>query len=351
MREKTDWQELAAKTFCILTFCAGAYFFAKHLLPALFPLVSAFAVAFFVSRAAERLSRLTGAPAGLWAFVILSVALGVALLLALLLFRVLIGQISSFILGGMESGFFAVGQAVCLLEGIPFVGELICESEEYAEQTLRPLLTSALSGVATLLGGVASRALRATPTTLLSAVVGVICTYYMSVDFERICGFVKRLLPKKAQGSLSRLSNGALKVGARYLRAYLTLFLITFSILAAGLFAVSPRYALVLALIIAAIDVLPVFGAGLVLVPWSVISFISGEAFSGAWLLALYLAVALVRQIAEPRLIGKSMGMHPLGALLCMYFGYRLLGVAGMLFAPAAVSVALVSLGDKRRAE
>ena len=57
-------------------------------------------------------------------------------------------------------------------------------------------------------------------------------------------------------------------------------------------------------------------------------------------LLVLYLTVSIVRQIIEPRLVGKSLGMHPLWALLAGYAGWRLFGVFGMVLGPVFFLVA-----------
>ena len=42
----------------------------------------------------------------------------------------------------------------------------------------------------------------------------------------------------------------------------------------------------------------------------------------------------------EPRLVGSQMGLHPLLTLVCIYVGYRLWGVLGMLLAPMLVITA-----------
>ena len=43
---------------------------------------------------------------------------------------------------------------------------------------------------------------------------------------------------------------------------------------------------------------------------------------------------AVVRQIAEPRLVGKSLGLHPLLMLISFYAGLRLFGGIGILLGP-----------------
>ena len=102
--------------------------------------------------------------------------------------------------------------------------------------------------------------------------------------------------------------------------------------------SIGAEYALLLAAITAIVDILPVLGVGTVLVPWSVISYISGDISRGTAILILYVAVIILRQFIEPKIIGKSLGIHPLLSLFSMYVGLRVFGVIGIILAPALVA-------------
>ena len=93
-------------------------------------------------------------------------------------------------------------------------------------------------------------------------------------------------------------------------------------------------YAFLLALLIAAVDFLPLLGTGVVLIPWGIICLILGQVRLGIGLLILYGVTTLIRQVLEPKLIGEGLGLHPLLSLLSMYAGLRLFGVWGMILAP-----------------
>ena len=94
------------------------------------------------------------------------------------------------------------------------------------------------------------------------------------------------------------------------------------------------RYALLWGILVALVDALPVLGTGAVLIPWSLISFLESNNARALGLLGLYAIVALTRSVLEPRLVGKQLGLDPLLTLACLYAGFRLWGVAGMIFAP-----------------
>ena len=104
-----------------------------------------------------------------------------------------------------------------------------------------------------------------------------------------------------------------------------------------GLVLLRHPYALLLAFLIAFIDALPVFGTGTVLIPWALLSCITGRVPYGIALAALYAVIALVRSVMEPKLVAAQAGLPPLAALVAMYVGFCALGVAGMLLFPLAL--------------
>ena len=121
-----------------------------------------------------------------------------------------------------------------------------------------------------------------------------------------------------------------------YAKAYLLLFLLTFVEVLCGLLILRRPYAFLVAFVIATVDILPVLGTGTVLIPWAVILLLSGQYRTGLGLLILYGVVTVVRQIAEPHLIGGTLGIHPLATLFFLFVGVRLFGFAGVLLAPLA---------------
>ena len=126
----------------------------------------------------------------------------------------------------------------------------------------------------------------------------------------------------------------------RWLRAQCVLIVITFFQLLAGLLLIRQPYALLLAVVIAFIDALPVFGTGTVLLPWAVLCCLEGNFPKGIALTALYLVIWLVRSVMEPKLMAKSAGLPPLPALMAMYVGFCAMGVAGMILGPILLLLA-----------
>ena len=98
-------------------------------------------------------------------------------------------------------------------------------------------------------------------------------------------------------------------------------------------------YPLIFSIIICIIDALPILGAGAVLLPWSLMSFATGDIKLGLALLAIYFLVLSVRQMLEPKLISQNLGVHPLVTLISMYSGFKFFGVIGFLIGPVVMII------------
>lgn len=181
-------------------------------------------------------------------------------------------------------------------------------------------------------------AVRGLPTALLFTVVLLLSCYYLAADDGHIGDALASRLPAGLRSRLPRWRESAGRFFRRYLRAYLLIALVTFSEMLVGLFCLHKPYPLLFAALIAFVDLLPVFGTGTVLIPWAVIDFITGSVPAGLGLLVLYGVSLLVRQIIEPRLVGDSLGIHPLLSLVAVYAGFRLFGLAGMILSPLAAA-------------
>jgi sporulation integral membrane protein YtvI len=173
-----------------------------------------------------------------------------------------------------------------------------------------------------------------TPSAFISIIVSLVACIYLSMDFKNIASSLLSVFPKSLSSSIESLKAKFEKSYKGYIKAYLILFLITFSELFLGLWILKRRYAFLTALIIAAVDILPVLGTGIILVPWGILMIIEQNFFVGFGLLTLYAIVIIVRQVTEPYFISESLGLHPLLSLFSMFAGLKLFGIIGMLFAP-----------------
>ena len=202
-------------------------------------------------------------------------------------------------------------------------------------------LASTLAKYATEFSGWAVKVLAtgviSIPGALITIIVTIVSSFYMSADYQTVAAFLKRLVPEKYQGTVDNALGYVRTAVTVYIRSYLCLFLITFVILWAGFALLDVPYKLGLSFGIALFDLLPILGVGGILMPWGTIGLLMGNLKIGLGIWALYVVIAAVRNAVEPKLVGHQIGLHPLATLVAMVVGLKLAGLAGMMLLPISL--------------
>lgn len=177
------------------------------------------------------------------------------------------------------------------------------------------------------------------PGTIVSVVITVISTFFMVVDYDLILSFLKKLIPASKKELFETSAHYAKGMIAIYIKSYALLFLLTFVELTIGFTLLNIPYGVLLALLIAIFDIMPILGTGGILLPWALILLIMGNLKLAAGIAALYIIITAVRQSLEPRIVGAQIGLHPLATLIAMLLGLGLFGLVGLIAFPVALSV------------
>ena len=204
-----------------------------------------------------------------------------------------------------------------------------------------------LNAVMGLFGGVvqdhAGRVAAAVPDFLINVILALVSAYFFMSDRERIFGTVARACPewlaihfRQSRQSFSDALQG-------YLRAQYILMTMVGIISIIGLLIMRSPFALLLGLLFAVLDFLPILGAGAVLVPWSIMSFIMGNPRQGIILLIIYGIITITRQVLQPKILGDQIGIHPLVSLMSIFIGFRLFGLLGLIIGPTLVMMLIAT--------
>ncbi|MCI9146111.1 MAG: sporulation integral membrane protein YtvI [Eubacterium sp.] len=196
-------------------------------------------------------------------------------------------------------------------------------------------LTSGITGVYSVVKSI--------PSAILSLVIGIIAWIFFTKDYNYIVGFIKRQLPEGKKNLLSETKQIFSKTILKMLRAYGIIMFITFCELFLGLSilnligVMNNGYVFMIAIAIAVFDILPVAGSGGILIPWAVVSLILGSYPKAIGLIVIYVVITVIRQYIEPKIVGSSLGVHPIVTLAGLYFGLKLFGFMGMFIIPLTV--------------
>lgn len=227
----------------------------------------------------------------------------------------------------------------------PFIYERL--DEEVVLGTVTEAIKNVISTLSAELAQLLTGIIKALPGIMLFFAVFVLACFYFSMDYYKIKEKVKEYLPRFMQNTVSEIKEGMRSAGIQYIKAYSIIMLVNFALLFIGFLVIGIDYALIIALGIALLDMLPVLGMGTILVPWAVIQFLFGNTQQALNILAIFGIISLVREIIEPKVVGNCMGMHPLLTLISMYAGYKFFGVLGIILLPPTVMI-IKSFADKR---
>jgi len=179
------------------------------------------------------------------------------------------------------------------------------------------------------------------PALFVRILITLISTFFIASDYEKLSKFMFRQLSGKTKAVVLNIKDYIINTLFVVVRSYILIMSITFVELSIGLSIIRIENAIFIAAIVAIVDILPVLGTGTVMIPWAVITAIQGNVPRAVSLLILYLIITVIRNIVEPRFIGKQMGLHPIVSLMCMFIGAKLFGAIGLFGMPIAVSLLL----------
>lgn len=281
----------------------------------------------------------------------IGVSLGLVLLSALV---VLLTALAVREMGVLANALPDLEQTASL--GLNAMESFLMNLADRTPEGIRPLLNQAVSntfssGTAILdraaarLPALASSVVSRVPGSALTVGTGILSAFMVSARLPVLKNKLKELpLTERLRSYLPALQKMRSALWG-WLKAQLKLSGVCFAILTAGLLLLRIPYAPIWAVLIALVDAVPVLGTGTVLLPWSLICLIQGQSARAIGLLGLYAVTLLSRTTLEPRLVGKQLGLDPLVTLLCLYVGYQLWGIGGMLLSPL-LSVAAKELAN-----
>ena len=217
----------------------------------------------------------------------------------------------------------------------------IQESLEEAQKDIGDITGQAVGKISQFTVDKAGTFARNIPGILISIIFSILSAYFFIADRDRILEFGRNHTPQIIQEKWRMMAESFKMVFGGYFKAQFKIMAVIGVILFIGMLILKVRFAILVAILVAFLDMLPFLGTGTVLIPWAVFKLLSGDIRYAVGLVILYLVTQLVRRIIEPKLVGDSIGMNPLATLIFMYIGYRVGGVLGMILAVPIGAVVL----------
>jgi len=350
----TDGEQRTIKRALVAAFWVAvavlcAYLLFKYLFAWLAPFIVAWIIAFFLQPAAGWLHKRTRVPRKLCAILLTTLLFalaGTVIVLAVVRAVTELANLSENLAAYIPGIAALTDRVAAWFEGITGGPQALGGLVPSIQQSVTSGLTDAAKQLGASLPGILAAIFSSVPKILFFTALLVVSAYYIGADYDRINRFVLLQIPSRVRSVIIEIKNIFKRTIYRYFRAYAILAFITFLELYIGFLIIRINYAILLAAAVCVVDVLPVLGVGTVLIPWGVYSLFTGDIYTGAALLILYGAILVMRNILEPRIVGRSIGLYPLLTLISMYVGFRIFGVAGMVLLPMS-AVLLINYNNR----
>lgn len=193
-----------------------------------------------------------------------------------------------------------------------------------ASKTAVDITTKMVSGTVSFLGYI--------PYILMLVLCTLLATYFFTKDFTSAKDKFLNVIPSHKSDKLFYVFNESKKMLGNYMLSYMLIISLTFLETLIGFVLLDVKYAVILSILSAIFDILPVLGIGTIYIPLALIYFLSKNYFVAIWIVVLYVVVTVVRQIVEPKIVSSSLGIHPVPILAAIFIGLKANGVSGMFF-------------------
>lgn len=216
---------------------------------------------------------------------------------------------------------------------------LLVSQEETAGMTQTSESGFDLSFLATPLGGLLSTA-KQIPVVFAGIFMGIIACFFITCDYDKFRLLISENISREHEIAIVKTRRILGDILGKMLKSYATLIFITFCEVSIGLNILKligvygGGYILVISIITAIVDILPVLGTGTILIPWAIFNLFTGNIGLGIGLFVLYILITVIRQVIEPRLVAMNVGLHPAITLFGMYLGVQVFGFFGIFILP-----------------
>lgn len=339
-------KQFIVNTAYILLIVVMVYIFLKYGLSLISPFAIAFVIAYLLNRPANKISQSLKLPRKLVSFILVLIFYGVVVILISYIGIRFVSGISNIIssipaiyekqLGPfLMKTFDNIKEAVYNID--PAIVEMISEGFNQFVKSLGEHITNFSLSLLGSLSNVAS----ILPGFFVKLLLMIISTFFIAIDFDSLTRFVKKQFTPKVNTMIDNIKEYIVNILFVVIKSYGVIMFITFIELSIGLKIVGISNAVLIAFLISIFDILPVLGTGGIMIPWAVMELIQRDYKTAIGLFLVYMFVTVVRNIIEPKLVGKQLGLHPVVTLMSMFIGTKLLGIVGLFGFPIALSLLL----------
>lgn len=166
---------------------------------------------------------------------------------------------------------------------------------------------------------------------IFMGIITILATYFFIAERDKLAEISNRIFPESLKKGYKLVIDNFKNAVGGYFKAQFKIMIVLLVVMFIAFELMNVSYSILIALGIAFLDFLPIFGTGAVFWPWAIVEILSGNYLRAVFIIILYLVCQLIKQLLQPKMVGDSIGISPFMALFFMFIGYRLQGIIGMI--------------------
>lgn len=203
-----------------------------------------------------------------------------------------------------------------------------------ASKSLKNITSNILFGILGFLGGI------------LSTILILVISFYLVVEENGVEKFVQTLVPAEYRNQALRIIKKAeINLGKWFIGQLFLGFIIGLATFI-GLYFIGVPYALVLGIVAGVLELIPYIGPTLSAIPAVAIAFTVSPLLAAATLILYFFIQQFENYLIVPKVMEKSVGLHPVIIIIAMLIGGQFAGIMGIILAIPVTTIISIVLGD-----
>ncbi len=326
-------EKLKENKLLILLLLTGAvYFFLKYISSLIAPILIAMLFVTIFGPLLKKMQENFRVHRQIGAVVLLLLAATLLVGLIWILFSWIVGSLPQWT-GGLETLEGEIEEIVHTI--CQSVGKTLGIDSIYLEETLLKNINEGIDYIRyRAVPGMLSHSL--TYVKLLATFGGFMVTFIIGAvllakDYDEI---MNKMLDREEFHVLLEVICGIIRYIATYVKAQFVIISVMAGVAAIVLSILGIKHGVLWGILAGLLDALPFIGTGIVLIPLALVQLFQGSYWGGVICILLYVGCIFLRELLEPRLIGRRIGVNPIAVLLSIYAGIQLFGIWGIIKGP-----------------
>ena len=212
----------------------------------------------------------------------------------------------------------------------PGIQQIVDERIQWVESKLLEVVRKVMDLLLGLLGN------------LFHIILAPVLAFYIMKDLAPLKKWFFSLPPRECADDIARLCKEINHVFTSFIRGHLIVVVIVGVLTSLAFLLLGLEFAVMLGIIAGLTELIPYFGPFIGAVPALAIALLQSKWLAIKVLVAVFVIQQLEGNIISPKILGNSLGLHPLAIIAALLAGGHLFGIVGMLLAVPMAAIAKI---------